>query len=78
MNNVLQILKDHKQELMEKYPIKSLALFGSYSRGDYNDKSDIDIMVRKVDTGLHISVTNGGKIVIDKTIHNGDEIDVRL
>lgn len=45
MNKVLQILKDHKQELMEKYPIKSLALFGSYSRGDYNDKSDIDIMV---------------------------------
>lgn len=45
MNNVLQILKEHKQELMEKYPIKSLALFGSYSRGDYNENSDIDIMV---------------------------------
>lgn len=45
MNNVLQILKEHKQELMEKYPIKSLGLFGSYSRGDYNEDSDIDIMV---------------------------------
>jgi hypothetical protein len=40
--------------------------------------SDIDIMVRKVDTGLHISVTNGGKNVVDKTIRDGEEIDVRL
>jgi hypothetical protein len=44
----------------------------------YAFKSDIDIMVRKVDTGLHISVTNGGKNVVDKTIRYGDEIDVRL
>jgi hypothetical protein len=44
----------------------------------YAFKSDIDIMVRKVDTGLHISVTNGGKTVVDKTIRDGDEIDVRL
>jgi hypothetical protein len=35
-------------------------------------------MVRRDDTGLHISVTNGGKNVVDKTIRDGDEIDVRL
>jgi hypothetical protein len=44
----------------------------------YAFKSDIDIMVRNVDTGIHISVTNGGKNVVDKTIRDGDEIDVRL
>ena len=45
MNNILQILKQHKPTLMEKYPIKSIGLFGSYSRGDYREDSDIDIMV---------------------------------
>ncbi len=31
---------------MEKnYPISELALFGSYARGDFNNESDIDILV---------------------------------
>ncbi len=45
MNSVLEILKAHKQELFSEYPIKSLALFGSFSRGDFNENSDVDIMV---------------------------------
>ncbi len=45
MSEVLKMLKEHKEELFKKYPIQSLALFGSYSRGDYNNKSDVDIMV---------------------------------
>ena len=45
MNIILQILKDNKQFLFEKYPLKSLALFESYSRGDYTTESDVDIMV---------------------------------
>ncbi len=45
MNKIITILKAHKQELLSKYPIKSLALFGSYSRGEETKDSDIDIMV---------------------------------
>ncbi len=45
MSNVLTILKENKQQLLKKYPIKSIALFGSYSRGDNRIDSDIDIMV---------------------------------
>ena len=45
MSMVLQILKENKQFLFEKYPLKSLALFGSYSRGDYTNESDVDILV---------------------------------
>lgn len=45
MNTIITILKEHKKELFENYPIKSLALFGSYSRGDNNKNSDVDIMV---------------------------------
>jgi uncharacterized protein len=44
-NQILQILKAIKPELERKYPLSELALFGSYARGDFNDKSDIDILV---------------------------------
>jgi predicted nucleotidyltransferase len=34
MNQIVQILQQHKEELFKKYPLKSMALFGSYSRGE--------------------------------------------
>ena len=42
---ILQILKSKKAEFEKKYPISELGLFGSYARGDYNENSDIDILV---------------------------------
>lgn len=42
---ILVRLKQHKDELQQKFPIVSLALFGSYARGDENPESDIDIMI---------------------------------
>lgn len=45
MNAIVQILKQHKEELFKKYPLKSRALFGSYSRGEETPESDVDVMV---------------------------------
>ncbi len=45
MSEILKILRKHKGELFSKYPIESIALFGSYSRGDNKKNSDVDIMV---------------------------------
>jgi uncharacterized protein len=42
---ILNILKNKKKDLEKRYPISELALFGSYARGDYNEHSDIDILV---------------------------------
>jgi predicted nucleotidyltransferase len=42
---ILNILKAKKQDLQKRYPISELALFGSYARGDYDENSDIDILV---------------------------------
>ena len=42
---ILEILKDRKPDLQKRYPICELGLFGSYARGDFNEKSDIDILV---------------------------------
>lgn len=43
--SILDFLKEHKQELQNKYAITSIALFGSYARDEARDDSDIDISV---------------------------------
>ncbi len=45
LHNILQTLRTHKPELQRKYPVARLGVFGSYARGDANEKSDIDIAV---------------------------------
>ena len=50
LNEIKEILKKHKKELKEKYKVKSIAIFGSYARGEQTEKSDIDIMVEFYET----------------------------
>lgn len=44
-DQIISILAVKKKQLEKRYPISELALFGSYARGDYNEDSDIDILV---------------------------------
>lgn len=43
--SIKQILTDHKLRLAEKYGLVNLAVFGSYSRNQQTDASDLDILV---------------------------------
>ena len=45
LQTILQILKQHKPALQQKYPLSELAVFGSYARGEATHDSDIDIAV---------------------------------
>jgi len=48
MNQVTAIknrLLDHKKSLFQKYPIKELAIFGSYARNEQSPTSDLDLLV---------------------------------
>ena len=42
---VLTKLRAAQPELRERFPIRSMALFGSVSRGDDNAESDVDVLV---------------------------------
>ena len=44
MNTVIQILHDHLPLLKVKYPLQTLGVFGSYSRGEEIPNSDLDIV----------------------------------
>lgn len=39
------MLKTQSAELCEQFGIERLSVFGSVARGDYSDKSDIDLLV---------------------------------
>ena len=40
-------IKEKTVPIAKEYGIKSMSLFGSYARGDANDKSDVDIFIDK-------------------------------
>jgi len=45
LRKILSVISEVKPNLLKKYPIKTLGIFGSYTRGDFTQDSDIDILV---------------------------------
>ena len=43
---ILKILQERKPELVKRFGLTRLALFGSYARGDYRKNSDVDVLVK--------------------------------
>ena len=43
---ILNYLKNHKDDFMQKYGIEKIALFGSFAREEAKEDSDIDIFVK--------------------------------
>lgn len=70
LQEVQSTLHKHKDELFAKYPIRALAIFGSYARNEQMEKSDVDIMVefgdkigiRFIDLAEEIESLIGSKI----------------
>ena len=45
LQEVKLTLSNNKRHLFAEYPIKSMAIFGSFARKEQDDKSDLDLMV---------------------------------
>ena len=45
LQEIEMTLGKHKQQLFTEYPIKSLAIFGSYARSEQKQESDLDLLV---------------------------------
>jgi hypothetical protein len=39
------VLKEHKAEVVNRYRIREIGIFGSFVRGEQKNRSDIDILV---------------------------------
>ncbi len=44
-STILQILTDHHEEMLRRFNIKRLALFGSAARDELREDSDVDVLV---------------------------------
>lgn len=40
-----QEIKNYVEDFFKDKPVNKVWLFGSYARGDYNDESDVDILI---------------------------------
>ncbi|MDQ0220653.1 nucleotidyltransferase [Peribacillus cavernae] len=49
---ILDELNKNMHTWNEKYGVKRIGLFGSYSRGEQKDSSDIDVLVEFIDTKM--------------------------
>ncbi|WP_297462321.1 nucleotidyltransferase family protein [Thermococcus sp.] len=45
LEEIEAILRKHKEELRERFGVRSIAIFGSYARGEETELSDVDILV---------------------------------
>ena len=43
--DILSFLKEHKDELQQKYSVTKIGLFGSYAKDEANEQSDIDLAI---------------------------------
>jgi len=45
LENIRKCVKANEKELTENYKVKEIGIFGSYVRGEQQEKSDLDILV---------------------------------
>jgi hypothetical protein len=45
LSQIVEILKQHKDELRTKHGVKEIGIFGSYVREEEKERSDLDILV---------------------------------
>ncbi|QXE90440.1 nucleotidyltransferase family protein [Geomonas subterranea] len=45
LNEIKEIIRDHKTELAEEYGVAEIGVFGSVVRGEAREDSDVDVLV---------------------------------
>jgi hypothetical protein len=54
VQRVLEILRQAKPDLLKKYGVREIGVFGSYSRNEQVEGSDVDILVDLADHGWDV------------------------
>ena len=50
IDEIKVLISEHKQELRENFKVKEISIFGSYARGEQENRSDIDLLVDFTET----------------------------
>ncbi len=73
LEEIKQIIREHKPELEKKYKVKSIGIFGSYVRKEQNEKSDVDILV-EFSSPVSLFDHGGLQYYIDRLLKNKTEV----
>lgn len=72
---ILDFLKEHREELHQKYGLKKIGLFGSYSRDEQQDDSDIDLAV-EIESDNTFRSFFGLKHYLETNLHHSVDLGV--
>ncbi|MCD5390600.1 nucleotidyltransferase family protein [candidate division NPL-UPA2 bacterium] len=50
LEEIKPILESHREEIIEKFKVKKIGIFGSYIKGKEEQRSDLDILVELDDS----------------------------
>lgn len=53
-DQIIEKLRTFKNENAEKFGIESMALFGSVARGEHNENSDVDLLIKFKSPSLYL------------------------
>ncbi|MCQ2150245.1 MAG: nucleotidyltransferase domain-containing protein [Bacteroidales bacterium] len=53
-DQIIELLRTFKNENAERYGIESMALFGSVARGEHNENSDVDLLIKFKSPSLYL------------------------
>jgi hypothetical protein len=67
MEEVKELLRTHAQTLRDKYGIRVVGIFGSYSRGTQKKKSDIDL-IAELDRPISLLELVGAQIYLSEIL----------
>lgn len=42
---IIDILREHEEELKKRFAVKRIGVFGSFARGEQKKRSDVDVLV---------------------------------
>ncbi len=73
--DILDYLKERKQEFTQKYSVSKLGIFGSFARNTQNEKSDLDIILEFTDQNINLYDT---KELLKKEIRKDLHIKVDI
>jgi predicted nucleotidyltransferase len=65
LEEIKELIRQHKPELKRQFKVQEIGIYGSYSRGTANKRSDLDLLV-KLDEPISYFELAGLKIYIEE------------
>ncbi|MEO0084042.1 MAG: nucleotidyltransferase family protein [candidate division WOR-3 bacterium] len=75
IEEITEKLRIHKPELIKKYKIKDIGIFGSYVRGEQKNASDVDILV-EFENDVKLSLLDVAGLEIELSELLGVKVDL--